>query len=164
MGENHKNVVVSIFISSVVSIITLCKTVDCACVSHSSRNWQKVLLTNVSDERRKHFLILYKSRGVDVRGLSPEWMTDQKVTLLLVHGAKWENLYFTHLDLCLAIPWLSIQYKVGEILMYCKFQQASQQTRDVGPILADVGPSSTTLAQHQPNIGPTPRVCWDIRT
>ena len=24
---------------------------------------------------------------------------------------------------------------------------------------ADVGPSSTTLAQHQPNIGPTPRVC-----
>ena len=27
---------------------------------------------------------------------------------------------------------------------------------------ADVGPSSTTLAQHQPNIGPTPRVCWVI--
>ena len=26
---------------------------------------------------------------------------------------------------------------------------------------ADVGPSSTTLAQHQPNIGPIPRVCWD---
>ena len=25
---------------------------------------------------------------------------------------------------------------------------------------ADVVPSSTTLAQHQPNIGPTPRVCW----
>ena len=25
---------------------------------------------------------------------------------------------------------------------------------------ADVGPSSTTLAQHQPNIGPAPRVCW----
>ena len=26
---------------------------------------------------------------------------------------------------------------------------------------ADVGPSSTTLAQHQPNIGAMPRVCWD---
>ena len=25
---------------------------------------------------------------------------------------------------------------------------------------ANDGPSSTTLAQHQPNIGPTPRVCW----
>ena len=26
----------------------------------------------------------------------------------------------------------------------------------------DAGPSSTTPAQHQPNIGPTPRVCWAI--
>ena len=26
---------------------------------------------------------------------------------------------------------------------------------------ADVVPSSTTLAQPQPNIGPTPRVCWE---
>ena len=27
---------------------------------------------------------------------------------------------------------------------------------------ADVGPSSTTLAQHQSNIWPTPRVCWGL--
>ena len=27
---------------------------------------------------------------------------------------------------------------------------------------ADVGPSSTTLAQHQPSIGTTPRVCWVV--
>ena len=28
---------------------------------------------------------------------------------------------------------------------------------------ADVDPSSTTLAQHLPDIGPTPRVCWAVR-
>ena len=27
---------------------------------------------------------------------------------------------------------------------------------------ADAGPSSTTLAHRQPNIGPMPRVCWAI--
>ena len=26
---------------------------------------------------------------------------------------------------------------------------------------ADFGPSSTTLVQYQPNIGPTPVVCWE---
>ena len=35
-----------------------------------------------------------------------------------------------------------------------------QQTRR--QCLSDVGPSSTMLAQHQPNIEPTPRACLDI--
>ena len=36
----------------------------------------------------------------------------------------------------------------------------TQQTRGIGPMLGWCWPSSTTLAQHQPNISPMPRVCW----
>ena len=38
---------------------------------------------------------------------------------------------------------------------YSSKHEASAQSR------VNIGPSSKTLAQHQPNIGPTPRVCWD---
>ena len=47
-----------------------------------------------------------------------------------------------------------------------QFPENISRWPDAGLTLArcwtDVGPSSTTLAQHQPTIGPTPRACWHV--
>ena len=53
------------------------------------------------------------------------------------------------------------EYIAANISVTCEQSFITQHTLGFAPILADVGPSSTMLAQHQPNIEPTPRVCWE---